>query len=111
MIYIMHVVAVVVILHVRRHICLIVSYMIRRMMCIVMWEVIPVVRRTPMYVLRAAKTVKQRRAFVVHRLDDIVRSVDVRRTDYLNVRCRIAHLYHQRSYILIDVRCQYGLDE
>ena len=44
MIYIMHVVAIMVILHVRCHICLIMPYMVRCVARIVIREVIPVVR-------------------------------------------------------------------
>ena len=64
-----------------------------------------------MCVLRTTETVKQRWTFVVHRLDDIVHTVDVRCANHLNVRCRIAHLYHQRRYILINIRSQHGLYE
>ena len=64
-----------------------------------------------MCVHRTAETVKQRRAFVEHRLKDISRSVDIRRTDNLNVRRRETHLNYKRGYVLIDVSRQYGLDE
>lgn len=111
MIHIMHVVAVVVVLHERRYVCLVVTQMVRSVMTVVLGVVIPVVRRTPVGVRGTTKAVKQRRTLVIHRLDDVVRTVDVRRTDHLYVRRRVTHLYHQCSHILVDVRCQHRLDE
>ena len=111
MIHIVHVMAVVVMFHIRRHVCLIVPEVIHLVMAVMAGEVIPVVRRTPVGVCRATETVKQRRTFVINRFDDVVCTIDIRRADHLNVRRSITHLHHQRGYILIDVRCQHGLDE
>lgn len=106
-----HVVAVVVILHECAYVSLVVTKVIRSMMSVVVREVIPVIRRAPMCVHRTAETVEQRRAFVEHRLKDISRTVDIRRTDNLYVRRRETHLNNKRSYVLIDVSSQNGLDE
>lgn len=106
-----HVVAVVVMLHERMYILLIMTEMVRSMMAVVVREVIPVVRRTPVDVFRTAEAVEQRRTFVEHRLDDIVRTVDIRRTNHLNIRRGKSHLYNERGYVLINVRGQHGLDE
>ena len=106
-----HVVAVVVILHERAYVSLVVTKVVRSMMSVVVREVIPVIRRAPMCVHRTAETVKQRRAFVEHRLKDISRTVDIRRTDNLYVRRRETHLNNKRCYVLIDISSQNGLDK
>lgn len=106
-----HVVAVVVVLHERMYILLIMTEMIRSMMAVVVREVIPVVRRTPVDVFRTAEAVEQRRALVEHRLDDIARTIDVRRTNHLNIRRGKSHLHNERSYVLIDISRQHRLDE
>ncbi len=108
---IMHGVAVVVVLHIRVHVRLIMTEVIRSMMAVVMREVIPVVRRTPMAVVRTSPAVEHRRTFVEHRFDDIVHTVDIRRTDNLNVRRRVPHLHNERCHILVDVGSQHGLDK
>lgn len=106
-----HMVAVVVILHECAYVSLVVTKVIRSMMSVVVREVIPVIRRAPMCVHRTAETVKQRRAFVEHRLKDITCSVDIWRTDNLYVRRREPHLNNKRCYVLIDISSQNGLDE
>lgn len=111
MIDIMHGVAIVVMFHIGRHVCLIMPEMIRRMVSVVTREMLPIVWRTPVCVCRTAETVKQRRTFIIYRLDNVVRAVDVRSTDHLHIRRCITHLYHQRSYILIDISCQHSLNE
>lgn len=108
---IIHMVAVVVILQERAHVRLIVAQVIRRVVSVVVGEMIPVVRRTPVGIRRTAETVEQRRALVEHRLDDIARTIDVRRTNDLNIRCAVAHLHNERSYVLIDISRQHRLDE
>lgn len=106
-----HVVAVVVILQERAHVRLIVAQVIRRVVSVVVGEMIPVVRRTPVGIRRTAETVEQRRALVEHRLDDIARTIDVRRANDLNIRRAVAHLHNERSYVLIDISRQHRLDE
>ena len=81
------------------------------MVTVVMGEMIPVVRRTPVGIVRSAPTVVHRRTLVVNRFNDIVHTVDVRRAYNLNIRRGITHLHYQRGNILIDVSCQHGLDE
>lgn len=111
MIDIMHRMAVVVVLHVRGYVRLVMSEVIGSMIAVVVREVIPVVRRTPIDVVCTTETVEQRRALVVDRLDDIVNAIYVRCTYNLHIRRAIAHFYDYGSYILIDVCCQHGLNE
>ena len=110
-VYVMNRVAVVMVLHVRVHICLIVAEMVRSVVVIVVRIIVPVVRRTPVRIVGTTKTVIQRRANIVHRLDDIARTIDVRRTDDLYVLRSKAHLHHDGGNILIDVGSQNRLDE
>ena len=49
---------------------------------------------------------------VEHRLYDVVRTVDVRRADDLNVcRCGAAVLAHEGCHVLINIGCEASLDD
>ena len=111
MVNVINAMAIVVVLHICSHVCLIMPQMIRRMVSIVMREMIPVVRRTPVRICRTAKAVEQRRTIVEHRFDNIIRTVNIWRTYNLHIRRSIAHLHNQSCHILIDIGGEYSLNE
>ena len=111
MVNVINAMAIVVVLHICSHVCLIMPQMIRRMVSIVMREMIPVVRRTPVRICRTAKAVEQRRTFVEHRFDNIIRTVNIWRTYNLHIRRSIAHLHNQSCHILIDIGGEHSLNE
>ena len=106
---IVHCVAVTVVLHVRSHICLIVPQVVWCMVGIAARVVIPIIRRTPVSVCWATKTVEQRRTLIEHGFNDIVCSVNVRRADNLNIRRSVPHLNNKSGYVLIDIGGQHSL--
>lgn len=111
MIDIMYLMAVMVVLQIGTYVSLIVTKVVRGMMTIVVGEMIPIVRRTPVSIRRTAKAVEQRRTPVENRLDDIVNTIDIRCTDDLYVRCCISHLNNECGYVLINIGCQHGLEK
>ena len=74
---VVHVVAVVVILHIGMHVSLVVPEVVGTVMSVVAGVVIPVVGRAPVRIVRPSEAVEEWWAAVVHGLDDIVDAIDI----------------------------------
>ena len=62
--------------------------------------------------MRSSQTAVDGRSHEEHRSDDIIGTINVRRTNDLNVWCSVRRQFgNERSNILIDIGCQNSLDK
>lgn len=98
------------IMHVRVHVRLIVAQIERCRTRIVAWIVVPMIWRMPYDVVRTAEIAVHWRSLHKYRLNDVVRTVDILRTNHLAVWRIVAHLHYYGSHILEDISRQNSLD-
>lgn len=81
-------------------------------MSVVRREIIPMPRRNPGSVAASVEMVEDWRPVHENRSDDIIGSVDKRRTDYLHICCSACRsLADKSSNILIHIRTNNSLDK
>lgn len=103
--------AIAVILHIHIHITHIVGLVLRCTLDIACRIVIPIIRRTPRRIVIATQRRVDHRCTNNHRLDDIIGTIEIRRTDHLDIaRTRHRYLRRQGSNILEVVGTQHRLD-
>jgi len=107
---VLHLVAVLMIAHVRVHVGVVVAVVTRLAVVVVRREVAIVVRRVPAAVTIVAIAVEHRRTTNEYRLDDVAGTVDVGVTYHLYVRACAVSLHYDGGYVLIDVLSQNSLD-
>lgn len=104
-------VAIVVVSHVCANVCVVVAYVYRSVSGIVNRVVTPHIRRVPSVITVSAKVGNNQRSVVVNRLDDVVRTIEERRTDDLDmVVCDRVGLCNDCSNVLVNVYSKSSLD-
>ncbi len=104
--------AIMVINHIRGYILLIVCDINRSGTFVACWEIPPIIRRTPRFVINDYQAVEDIRRCHIRRLNDIFGSVYIRVTYYLYVRARNRRNFGNKgSNILIDISRQDCLDK
>lgn len=107
-----HRVAVMMRRHISLHIRLIVRDNNRSRMTVICRIMVPVPRRRPRTIFLHQEMAEDLRRHNISRFHNIVRTVDIRRTDNLYIGLSNGrHLCHHRSHILIDISRQYGLNK
>lgn len=107
-----HRVAVMMRRHIRLHIRLIVRDNNRSRMTVIGRIMVPVPRRRPRTIFLHQEMAEDLRRHNISRFNNIVRTVDIRSTDNLNIGLGNGrHLCYHGSHILIDISRQYGLNK
>ena len=105
MLYVMHLVAVLMVMNISGHIRMVVAIMPRSTMVVMRWEMAVIIGRYPYRIIMTAVIVKNQRSAYKYRLDDIVRSINIGMTDNLYIRRSAIILHYDGGYILIDIPC------
>lgn len=105
-------VAIVVIRHISSHISLVMVKILRRRTMETGWVMIPIPRRTPWLIIARGEIGVDDWGGVISRLHNIVRSVNIWCTYYLNVRrLNSRNFGNNGSHILEHIRSQDSLNE
>ena len=100
--------AILVVVHICVHVCLIVTQILRCRLRVVRGQITPVIRRLPCHIARTTEHRVQGRVSYKHRLNNIVRAIYVRVTYNLKIRSG-THLHRYGGYVLEHVVCQHRL--